>query len=215
MLWLIIGLAYLCGAIPFGVLAGRLRGVDLQSVGSRNIGATNVWRTLGPAMGSTVFVLDVLKGLAGPTLAKVLLPHDALAVALCAVAAVLGHVFSVFLGFRGGKGIATALGAGLALDPLVALGAFALWGLLLLLTRTISVASMLAVPAAAVAMVALHRPVPLTVVVWVLACLTLLKHRPNMQRLRDGTEPRLGRGRARPGAAASETPKPAAGAPAP
>jgi glycerol-3-phosphate acyltransferase PlsY len=111
MIYIAIALSYLCGAIPFGVLVGRACGVDVQRVGSGNIGTTNVWRALGPKMGALVFALDVAKGLAAPLLAKTLVPVNINVMALCALVAVLGHTFSVFLKFKGGKGVATAFGA--------------------------------------------------------------------------------------------------------
>ena len=123
--FLAVAASYFVGAIPFGVLVGKRLGVDVRSVGSGNTGATNVWRALGPRAGALVFTLDILKGLAGPWIGRGLGADEAV-VAVCGVAAVLGHVFSIFLKGRGGKGIATAAGAILGLNVTVGLSAIAL-----------------------------------------------------------------------------------------
>lgn len=186
-------LCYFCGAIPFGMIVARMRGVDIQAVGSGNIGATNVWRTLGPRAGSAVFILDVLKGFAAPFIAKELLGHDAyVGIALCAAMAVIGHTFSVFLRFRGGKGIATGLGVFLGLLPLHALACFALWGVVLLITRMISAASIAACIAALAVALFGGAPLPYAVVIAFMGIVALLKHIPNIKRIMAGTEPRVG-----------------------
>jgi glycerol-3-phosphate acyltransferase PlsY len=186
-------LSYFCGAIPFGLIVGKLRGVDIRTVGSGNIGTTNVWRILGPAAGSLVFALDVLKGLAAPLLAKALLPpHSYWEVAACAALAVLGHTFSLFLKFRGGKGIATGFGAMLGIVPLVAIGCLVAWGIALGLSRMISVASIVACVVAPFGLVLTQAPLPYGTVVTVLAFVALVKHIPNMKRIIARTEPKLG-----------------------
>lgn len=191
MLFLALLLSYFCGAIPFGVLVGRACGVDVQRVGSGNIGTTNVWRALGPKMGALVFALDVFKGVAATFAAKLLVPKDVNAIALCALVVVLGHTFSIFLKGKGGKGVATAFGAMLGLVPLVAIACFALWGLMLLLSRTISVASIAVCFAAPVGAILTHQPL-LTIGVITLFCLVgIIKHIPNMKRLQAGTEPKI------------------------
>lgn len=190
---LAIILSYFCGAIPFGVLVGRARGVDVQSVGSGNTGATNVWRTLGPAAGTLVFVLDVAKGFAAPLLARSLAsPRDYSLIAMCALVAVLGHTFSVFLKFRGGKGIATAFGALLGLNPVLALALFAAWGIVLLLSRMISFASIVIAFAAPLVFLIAKQPHELTTVVALFAAVAIAKHIPNMKRITNGTEPKIG-----------------------
>ncbi len=196
MLPLALLLSYFCGAIPFGVLVGRACGVDVQRVGSGNIGTTNVWRALGPKMGALVFALDVLKGLAATFLAKALVPHDANAVALCALVVVLGHTFSVFLKFKGGKGVATAFGAMLGLIPVVAIGCFALWGLVLWLSCTISVASIAVCIAAPVGAILTHQPALTNAVITLFCVVGLVKHIPNMKRLKAGIEPKIGQPKA-------------------
>ena len=137
-------LSYFLGSIPFGLLAGKLRGIDVRAVGSGNIGATNVWRTLGPKMGAAVFALDVAKGFAAPWLARTLVGENSAVIATCAALAIAGHTFSVWLRFRGGKGIATGFGAMLGLVPPVAIASLAKWALGLLLSRMITFSSVAA-----------------------------------------------------------------------
>lgn len=191
-------LSYLLGAIPFGVLIARTRGVDIRAVGSGNSGATNVWRTLGPVAGTIVFALDVLKGLAAPFIARVLVgPQEYSIIALCALLAVLGHTFSCFLKFRGGKGIATGLGMALGLVPVPALLAFTLWGGVLLFSRMISLASIAACLAAPLLAWYFQAPLPYIVVIAVIAIVAFLKHIPNMKRIAAGTEPKITIGKKR------------------
>lgn len=192
MQYLVFLISYLCGAIPCGVIIGKLRGVDVRSLGSGNIGTTNVYRTLGPAAGITVFILDVLKGFAAPWLARFVLGSDAsVAIALCALIAVLGHTFSLFLNFKGGKGIATGLGAVLGLSPIPALICFALWGVVVLLTRMISAGSIVAALAVPVAFAVRGVPLPSLIVVSLIAAVACCKHVPNVKRILAGTEPKL------------------------
>lgn len=192
MLYLALGLSYLCGAIPFGLIAGKLRGIDVRTAGSGNIGTTNVWRLLGPRVGAAVFVLDVLKGLAPLFIVGALMSTPShLGTALGAVLAVLGHTFSVFLGFKGGKGVATGLGAVAGLAPLAALIGFAAWCLFVLALRMISAASILAVSVGFVAAWLTGAPVEHIVVVGLIAAIAILKHIPNMKRIAAGTEPKV------------------------
>lgn len=192
MLLLALVLSFLCGALPFGVWIGRTQNVDVRKVGSGNVGATNVWRALGPKFGTLAFVLDVLKGTAGPLLGRYLLPDQPALVAFCGIAAVLGHIFSPFLGFKGGKGISTGLGALLGLMPVVGMLAFACWGLVLLLSRMISVASVAACVALPFLAWWLQVPPPHLVVALLMSLFAIYKHVPNMKRVLAGTEPRVG-----------------------
>jgi glycerol-3-phosphate acyltransferase PlsY len=142
--------AYFVAAVPVGVLLGRLRGVDIRAVGSGNIGATNATRALGARLGLLVLVLDVGKAALPVVLARqpfALGPHDHAGLAAVAMAAVLGHIFPVYLGFRGGKGVACALGVFAAIDPPVALGALVMYVQTLVLTRTSAIGSLTAVSA--------------------------------------------------------------------
>lgn len=197
----IVFAGYLFGSIPSGYLVGRARGVDLRRTGSGNIGATNAFRVLGKTAGAIVLVADALKGF----LACVVVPALVLSRfagmegsqivwyrAMGGAAAVLGHTFSCWLRFKGGKGVATGAGvfAGLAPVPLaIALGT---WLVLFVVTRYVSVASMGAAVALAggVWLVPLHAVVRWTATV--LAVLVLWRHRSNIRRLIEGTELRIG-----------------------
>jgi glycerol-3-phosphate acyltransferase PlsY len=181
-------LSYLVGAIPFGVLIARSRGVDLRAVGSGNIGATNAVRALGTRWGLVVFALDVLKSacplfLASRPGALGSLPDANTWVAGCALAAVLGHMFPVYLKLRGGKGVASALGVVLVLDPPVAGAALATYALGLLLVRSSAAGSLLAVTSMTVVILVLERPAAHQILVVVLALLIWIRHRSNIAKL--------------------------------
>ena len=137
--------AYLIGAIPFGLLIGFLNGKDVRKEGSCNIGATNVTRVVGKWWGKLCFLCDFLKGFLPVILTMRLLdPGSGWLTALAAVAAMLGHVFPVYLGFKGGKGVSTAAGAALALCPLAVVIAGAVWVIVFFLSRYVSLASLAA-----------------------------------------------------------------------
>jgi glycerol-3-phosphate acyltransferase PlsY len=204
--WAIIVTAlagYLVGAIPFGYLIARARGVDIFQAGSGNIGATNVGRVLGRRFGILVLLLDFAKG-AGPVLAArqlslhwdTELPADALPV-VAGLAAFLGHLFPVYLGFHGGKGVATGAGVVAVLVSLPALAALLTWIAVVCATRTVSLASLAAAAALCVfqVLIAVSDPggadVIITVFCLVAAGLVVARHRANIGRLLHGTENRL------------------------
>jgi glycerol-3-phosphate acyltransferase PlsY len=194
--------AYLLGSIPVGYLLVRLfRGQDIRSVGSGNIGATNVLRTGSKGLGAATFLLDVLKGCAavwmGAALAG-LLPHSMgyrNAEALAALCAVLGHMFPVWLRFKGGKGVATGFGVFLVAAPLAALSAITLFAIVLAITRYVSVASILGAasfPAFAWLLARGDRPPFFIAVQCAVALLIIVKHHQNIRRLIAGAETRFG-----------------------
>lgn len=181
---------YLIGAMPIGYLIGRAKGINILKQGSCSIGATNVNRLLGTKWGGVVFVGDVLKGVAGYYLGS-LLTHDPLKAVAFGIMAVIGHCFSIFLGFKGGKGMSTTLGVILANQPIPAAIAFLGWTIVVVATRYVSVAS---VSAALVFTVIQWFYQPNPVLRWVYTCLAallILKHWSNIKRLRQGTEPKL------------------------
>ncbi|MGI9114777.1 MAG: acyl-phosphate glycerol 3-phosphate acyltransferase [Chthoniobacterales bacterium] len=192
-------LAYLLGSVPFGYLASRFAGVDVRRHGSGNIGATNVLRVLGRKYGYTVFLADTLKGFLAVRTAFWLDGHRAaswqLAV-LAAICAVLGHAFPVWLGFRGGKGVATSAGACLGLLPLETAVAVAVWLSVFAVFRLVSLASIIAAVSLPVS-VWLMAPGQgrtremLVAFTAALAALVTLRHRSNIRRLLNGTEPRF------------------------
>jgi acyl phosphate:glycerol-3-phosphate acyltransferase len=190
MIW-VLGflLGYALGSIPFGLIITRIAGAgDLRSIGSGNIGATNVLRTGRKGLAATTLVLDLLKGLAAVMIAERLLPGSGPAAAF---GAFLGHCFPVWLGFRGGKGVATMAGVAFGLAwPVGLLYAF-IWLVLLGTTRISSVAGMTAAVAAPIAAFSLDRYEAAAVLV-LIAIVVLFQHRQNIARLRAGTEPRIG-----------------------
>ena len=192
--WLVA--SYLLGAIPTSYLAGRLiRGIDLREYGSRNLGATNLYRVLGWRFAIPVGLLDAAKGLI-PVLVFAPRVSDSEVFALvCGLTAVVGHVFSIFVGFKGGKGVATAAGVMLGLTP-VALGvAAAVWAALVFLTGYVSVGSIAAAAVFPVAVWLLEPPTR-PAILWLdiaVAAGIIWLHRGNIQRLLNGTENRFGR----------------------
>jgi glycerol-3-phosphate acyltransferase PlsY len=197
--------SYLLGSIPFGYLAGRIAGIDIRGCGSGNVGATNVIRTLGKTYGYPVFAADFLKGFGAVKMSIWLATRAQPGWAspemfgiIAAISSVLGHSFPIWLRFKGGKGVATSAGALFALAPIAALAGFAIWVLIFLVTRYVSVASI----AAAAAL-----PVIILITSWLnrtagkllfyssvcLAGVVIWRHRSNLSRLIRGTEPRFTR----------------------
>src|SRR5688572_17615285 len=192
---LAILLGYALGSIPFGLLLTRLAGLgDVRAIGSGNIGATNVLRTGRKGLAAATLVLDAVKGTAAVLIAAYLWPVLPLLAPLAGLAAFLGHLFPVWLGFRGGKGVATLIGVVAALLWQAALIMAAVWILALLLTRYSSVGGMSAAVAAAIAAVMLDR-IDLMLLFAGFALLILWTHRANIGRLIAGTEPKVGAGR--------------------
>ena len=192
--WLVA--SYLLGAVPTSYLAGRLfRGIDLRQHGSRNLGATNLYRVLGWRYAIPVGLLDAAKGLVPVLVFAPRVSSSELFALVCGLLAVLGHVFSVFVGFKGGKGVATAAGVMLGLTP-AALGVAALvWAMLVYLTGYVSVGSIAAAvifPLAVYLIEPPDRPAILWLDVAVAAAIVWL-HRANIKRLLKGTENRFGR----------------------
>ena len=188
-LFVVIG--YVAGSMPWGYWLVRLfKGVDIRTVGSGNIGATNVWRSFGPRYAIPVIVLDVAKGFA-PALAATLVAGH-VAGALAGGAAMLGHWRPIFLRFaKGGKMVATCGGALFGLAPLVGLAGAGVWILVFALTRYASVSSIIAAASLPIAAVLLDEPWPVLVFSGAAALGVLLLHRGNLSRLRAGTETRV------------------------
>lgn len=174
---------YLLGAIPFGLLVGRgLAGLDVRTVGSGNIGATNLARAAGWRLGALVLALDALKGLL-PTLAARLLSLPGWAPYAVGAAAILGHVYPVYLSFRGGKGVATSLGVFLVLAPLPTLAGAMVFGAVVAVRRVVSVGSMAGALAACATSFALDGASPSSLLLAAAALLILARHRENLARL--------------------------------
>lgn len=196
--------AYLLGSIPFGLIIGKANGVDIRTQGSCNIGATNVTRVVGKWWGKLCFFCDFAKGLV-PVLAvrfflnKQGLPDDdfyGLLPVLTAFFAVLGHIFPVYLKFKGGKGVSTVAGVVLALNPLSVVAAGIVWAAFFFIWRYVSLASiaaavMLPVSAFALTFAGIRMNLPVGVLLILFSILTIVKHRSNIQRLLNGTESRF------------------------
>ncbi|MBI5399883.1 glycerol-3-phosphate 1-O-acyltransferase PlsY [Candidatus Saganbacteria bacterium] len=191
MLIILILLAYFMGSIPFGYFIPLIWQVDIRRHGSGNIGATNVFRTLGPAAGATVFALDMLKGTIPVMLANWFIGNPWL-ITMVAASAVLGHTFSIFMKFKGGRGAATGLGILLGLAPDIFLIALIVGLLIIIVTRYVSVASMATPILVTLAFISFGRPLAYTLVAALISLIIILRHQPNIKRLRAGTEPKIG-----------------------
>ena len=189
ILFPIIG--YLVGAIPFGLVIGKSVGVDVRQEGSRNIGATNVNRVLGKKLGALTLLCDCLKGLLPMWLASAVLGgqgQSELIVALTGVLAVIGHMFPVYLGFRGGKGVATGLGVFLFLSPPTIVVCLAVFLLAVRLSGFVSVGSLLASALAPLWLLLFGASWPAVAAALAIATLIWIKHHENIARLRRGEE---------------------------
>ncbi len=182
-------LGYLSGSIPFGLIITRLSGMnDIRSMGSGNIGATNVLRTGGKKLATMTLVLDVLKGTFAVTLVGIIDPTLAY---IAGLAAVLGHIFPVWLRFNGGKGVATCLGVMLALSPLITFVSVLIWVTTAFFTRYSSLSALLAISAMPLTSIAIGE-YQLAALCLVLAALNIYTHRENIQRLILKTETKIG-----------------------
>jgi glycerol-3-phosphate acyltransferase PlsY len=189
--------SYLLGSIPFGMIVGRARGVDIRKHGSGNIGATNVLRLLGPGPAALVFAGDVTKGLVPVLVGRALLRTWAVTqadlwVLAVALAPILGHTFSVFLRFRGGRAVATTLGALLGMSWPAGVIGLCIWIVVVGLTRYISLASIIASPFVPVYLALSGNRLAWCVFWAAIAALIIARHIPNIGRLLEGTEPRIG-----------------------
>src|SRR5579864_3449591 len=195
-------IAYLIGSFPTGYIAGRLRGIDIRQVGSGNVGATNVTRALGKNFGYPVFVVDFCKGLVSVFFASVIarrcglgpFPTD-ICIAVAGIFSVVGHSYPVWLGFKGGKGVATSLGVIFGISWIAGLIMGAVWIVTFKVSRYVSVASIaaaIALPISMISLLILHnlRSPVLVYFSLCLAVIVVVRHRSNLARLFSGTEPR-------------------------
>lgn len=205
MLWLLIPLGFLSGSIPFGLLLGKLKGIDIRKHGSGNIGSTNVFRTLGKGFGILCLILDLLKGYLPVLLVTQLVPDNSIGQTievLTALAAILGHNYSPWIGFKGGKGIATTTGALLALMPFAVILLVLIFIVFTFTTKYVSVGSIacgIALPFLTIYGSYTHGKLadgtwnkPLFIFSLIAGILAVWKHRTNIARLRAGTENRIG-----------------------
>ena len=195
---LIIG-SYFLGSIPFGYLASRLRGIDIRKSGSGNIGATNVVRVLGKRYGYPVFALDVLKGFSAVKISMVMAPgrppewnSPEIFGILAAMSSFLGHLYPIFLNFKGGKGVATSFGVLLGLAPLATIILLVVFAAVAFTTRIVSLSSMVTAVAAPLVLWLFYYSPTYVIVTAFMALMIVFRHYANIQRLLNGTEPRFG-----------------------
>ena len=188
---LITVFSYLLGSIPTGYIVGAWAGIDVRKAGSGNVGATNVARTVGKTKGLLTLAADVAKGFI-PVFIALRLGLTYSAVAVVGAAAFLGHLYPLFLKFRGGKGVATAFGVLLALAPTACLVLIGVFGVVVYFSRIASLSSMAAAAAAPITLWSLSYPPMFILVGFFFAVMIILRHRGNIQRLLAGTEPRFG-----------------------
>ncbi len=203
MAWILFALvclsAYLLGAIPTAYLFGKAKkGIDIREHGSGNVGATNAFRVLGKLPGILVLVIDVAKGAVAVTLLPQLIkPITPLAYswlpALLGILAIAGHIWTPFLRFKGGKGVATSLGVFLFLDPVSTLIALGVWIASLLLFRYVSVSSILAAITLPIAIVSFLRPFPIVLISSIDCIIICYMHKSNLRKLLLGTEKKIGK----------------------
>lgn len=198
-------LGYFCGSLPFGYFAGRIAGTDIRTAGSGNIGATNVLRVLGKKWGYAVFLADAFKGFAAVRLSSLIAdrvasgrPYAEYFAILAAVMCIIGHTFPIWLRFKGGKGVATSVGAVFGLMPLAAITIFTIWVIVFEITRYVSVASIVAASSLPFTIALLMRwkiiqGSGLLYFSSVMLILVLWRHRSNFSRLLKGTEQRFSR----------------------
>lgn len=198
--------AYLLGSIPTGFLVARAKGIDIRKVGSGNIGATNALRVLGKPAGILVLLVDALKGWLAVRVVAMLIVEQfssqealggnrVIASIVAAIFAVLGHNYTCWLGFKGGKGIATSAGVLTALVPWALLIILSVWIVLFAITRYVSIGSIAASATLPFATWLTTRDWTLTAVTGAMGALAIFKHKGNIQRLMKGTEPRFGAGK--------------------
>jgi glycerol-3-phosphate acyltransferase PlsY len=190
--YILIFVAYLLGSVPVGVLLARMKGADPRKVGSGNIGATNVMRAAGKTTGALTLVGDILKGLL-PVVVAFVMGEPVRVVAAVGLAAFLGHLFPLFLRFKGGKGVATALGVYLALDPFAVVISMTLFVLVLLKWRFVSLGSLVGVAAMPLLLYLLNAPNYYIYLALIIGTLIFIKHKDNIRRLLAGAEDKIGR----------------------
>lgn len=186
----IIILSYLVGSIPFGVLVSRYKGIDVQKSGSGNIGATNVFRTVGKGAAAITLACDLLKGLLALLLAKYFLQEPW--IALSGIAVILGHIFSVFLKFKGGKGVATAFGVLLVYSPVVAAIVILMWAVVAYMFGYSSLGAIFTFLVLPVIMLFLKMDKFKIIFSLIVAIIILFRHTENIARLLKGTETKIG-----------------------
>jgi glycerol-3-phosphate acyltransferase PlsY len=195
---IIVATSFFVGSIPNGLIIGKwLRGVDVRQFGSKNIGATNVFRVLGPWPALLVLLSDMAKGVVGVFIGNFLLGTP-LAQLAGGIAAMAGHNWSLFLGFKGGRGVATGLGAFLILTPKATIIAFVIWAVIVFWTRYVSLGSIIAAAAVPFLVWGFGERTEYLVIAVLAAVFVIVRHKPNIERLLEGKELKIKPGSAAP-----------------
>ena len=190
---LIIISCYLLGSIPFGYIVGKLfKKVDIRELGSGNIGATNAFRILGPSLASLVVIGDIGKGIFSIYLVKYLNIDSSLVLTIAGLAVICGHDWSLFLGFKGGKGIATTFGVVFALNPTISILALIVGGVVVITTRYVSLASIFVVISIFVFTILFKQPYEYIIFSAIILILGIFKHKDNIKRLKSKKERKIG-----------------------
>ena len=186
---LVILVSYILGSIPFGYIIAKIKGVDITKLGSGNIGATNVGRFLGKPYFFIVLFLDAIKGFIPTILFKLLfgLEYGILA----GLFSVIGHSYSIFMKFKGGKGVATGLGVSIALIPIETIIGFGVWFLVLMIFKIMSLASIISAVSVFIVVLFLEKSSLIKIVCGIIAVLIVLRHKSNIERIIKGTEPKF------------------------
>jgi len=190
---LIIISCYLLGSVPFGYIVGKLfKKVDIREFGSGNIGTTNAFRILGPPLASLVLIGDVGKGIFSVYLVKYLNMDSSLISAIAGLAVICGHDWSLFLGFKGGKGIATTFGVVFALNPIISVLAVTVWGIVLITSKYASLSSICALISIFIFTIIFKQPYEYILFSAIIMILGIFKHKENIKRLKSGKERKIG-----------------------
>ena len=190
---LIIISCYLLGSMPFGYIVGKLfKKVDIRELGSGNIGATNVFRILGPSLASLVLIGDIGKGILSIYLVQYLNIDNLLIITIAGLAVICGHDWSLFLGFKGGKGIATTFGVVFGLNPTISILALIIWGVVVITTRYVSLSSIFAVISIFIFSILFKQPYEYIIFSAMIMILGIFKHKENIKRLKSKKERKIG-----------------------
>ena len=190
---LIIISCYLLGSIPFGYIVGKLfKKVDIRELGSGNIGAANAFRILGPSLASLVLIGDIGKGIFSIYLVQYLNIDNLLIITIAGLAVICGHDWSLFLGFKGGKGIATTFGVVFGLNPTISILALIIWGVVVITTRYVSLSSIFAVISIFIFSILFKQPYEYIIFSAMIMILGIFKHKENIKRLKSKKERKIG-----------------------
>jgi len=193
MIILIILISYILGSIPFGYILSKLvKKIDIRDYGSGNTGATNTLRILGPFMASIVLIGDMSKGYFSIYLSHLIRQDSIFILTIVGLAVICGHDWSLFLKFKGGKGVATTFGVILALNPMIAILAAIVWGIIIISTRYASLASISAVISIIFFMILFKQPYEYIIFSMIIMLLTIFTHKENIKRLKMGNESKIG-----------------------